>query len=172
MVVHFIKSVRHGLAGCLRLALSFRSGRNHIEKKMTILLHPNNKSNLSEYYKRAFEQAVELFVVTAYLTEWDETLTLNPNCRGFRVIIGKYFCITRKAACEAIMRWLPSGLGHHSAHQAWSAATRRRLPNPAATSVVARMEPLAAQSGRTRKNPYYAASGSIRATDSPKRAER
>ena len=75
---------------------------------MTILLHPNNKSNLSEYYKRAFEQAVELFIVTAYLTEWNETLTLNQNCRGFRVIIGKDFGITRKAACEAIMRWLPS----------------------------------------------------------------
>lgn len=46
--------------------------------------------------------------MTAYLTEWDRSLELNPNCRSFRVIIGKDFGITRKAACEAVMRWLPS----------------------------------------------------------------
>ncbi len=76
---------------------------------MNLLLHtPDSDSNLSRYYRRAFKQAVELFIVTAYLTEWDTSLELNPNCRSFRVIIGKDFGITRKAACEAVMRWLPS----------------------------------------------------------------
>ena len=75
---------------------------------MDILLHaPNDKSALSKYYKETFANAVELFVVSAYLTEWDSSLVLNSECRALRVIIGKDFGITRKAACEAVMRWLP-----------------------------------------------------------------
>ena len=75
---------------------------------MDLLLQaPNIDSELSSYYKRAFKNAVELFVVTAYLTEWDASLELNPECRSFRVIIGRDFGITRKAACETVMRWLP-----------------------------------------------------------------
>jgi hypothetical protein len=75
---------------------------------MDLLLHaPNTDGELSRYYERAFKNAVELFVVTAYLTEWDASLKLNPECRSFRVIIGRDFGITRKAACEKVMRWLP-----------------------------------------------------------------
>ena len=37
---------------------------------MDLLLQaPNIDSELSSYYKRAFKNAVELFVVTAYLTD-------------------------------------------------------------------------------------------------------
>jgi len=75
---------------------------------MDLLLHgPNIDCELSRYYERAFKNAVELFVVTAYLTEWHSSLDLNPNCRRFRVIIGRDFGITRKAACVMVMRWLP-----------------------------------------------------------------
>lgn len=75
---------------------------------MDLLLHPSIiASELSRYYKRAFKNAVELFVVTAFLTEWDSKLELNPKCRSFRVIVGRNFGITRKAACEKVMRWLP-----------------------------------------------------------------
>lgn len=75
---------------------------------MTLILHAAGSSNeLTAHYQRAFSTAVELFIVTAYLTEWDESLELNSDCRKFRVIIGRDFGITRKAACEAIMRWLP-----------------------------------------------------------------
>jgi len=75
---------------------------------MNLLLHgANTVCDLSSYYKRAFKNAVELFVVTAYLTDWDATLELNPKCRSFRVITGRDFGITRKAACEKVMRWLP-----------------------------------------------------------------
>ncbi len=76
--------------------------------KMNILLHPDKDGGLSEHYKRAFGKAIELFIVTAYLTEWDSSLILNSNCKDFRVIIGKDFGITRKAACESVMKWLPS----------------------------------------------------------------
>jgi hypothetical protein len=75
---------------------------------MDLLLHASTRTReLSRYYQRAFKYAVELFVVTAYLTEWDASLELNPECRRFRMIIGKDFGITRKAACEKVMRSLP-----------------------------------------------------------------
>jgi hypothetical protein len=78
------------------------------EESVDLLLHPSIvASGLSRYYKRAFKNAVELFVVTAFLTEWDAKLELNPKCRSFRVIRGRNFGITRKAACEKVMRWLP-----------------------------------------------------------------
>lgn len=75
---------------------------------MNLLLHaPTIDGELSSYYERAFKDAVELFVVTAYLTEWDASLELNPECRSFRVIIGRDFGITRKVACEEVLKWLP-----------------------------------------------------------------
>jgi HKD family nuclease len=75
---------------------------------MDLLLHtPNATSGLRDHYKRAFQNAIELFIVTAYLTEWDDSLKLNPGCTRFRVIVGKDFGITRKAACEKTMAWLP-----------------------------------------------------------------
>lgn len=76
---------------------------------MSLFLHtPDSESELSKCYRHAFERAAELFIVTAYLTEWDATLKLNSGCARFRLIIGKDFGITRKAACEAVMRWLPA----------------------------------------------------------------
>jgi hypothetical protein len=75
---------------------------------MDLLLHaPSLPSNLSEHYENAFKNATELFVVTAYLTDWNSKLNLSPECRRFRVIIGRDFGITRKAACQEVMRWLP-----------------------------------------------------------------
>jgi hypothetical protein len=75
---------------------------------MRLLLHaPNADCDLSRCYQRAFKNALELFVVTAYLTDWDASLKLNPKCRSFRVITGRDFGITRKAACETVMEWLP-----------------------------------------------------------------
>jgi HKD family nuclease len=74
---------------------------------MNLLLHtPDSDSELADHYRRAFNHAAELFIVTAYLTEWDASLKLNSGCRRFRLIIGKDFGITRKAACETVMRWL------------------------------------------------------------------
>lgn len=76
---------------------------------MNLLLHtPGTDSSLFQNYQRAFKNAIELFIVTAYLTEWNTSLKLNPKCSSFRVIIGKDFGITRKAACKDVMRWLPA----------------------------------------------------------------
>lgn len=76
---------------------------------MGLMLHPiEGEAPLSHHYGRAFSSAMELFVVSAYLTDWDETLTLSLSCRKLRIITGKDFGITRKAACEAVLRWLPA----------------------------------------------------------------
>ena len=75
---------------------------------MKLFLHtPNSDSDLVKYYRRVFKTAAELFIVSAYLTDWDASLKLSSGCRRFRLIIGKDFGITRKSACEAVMRWLP-----------------------------------------------------------------
>jgi HKD family nuclease len=75
---------------------------------MKLILHtPDNEGSLSRRYQQAFSQAVELFIVTAFLTDWDDELELNPHCRGFRIIIGRDFGITRKAACRKVIGWLP-----------------------------------------------------------------
>lgn len=76
---------------------------------MDLHLHsPNIDSKLAGTYARAFGHAVSLFVVSAYLTDWDASLKLGKGCRHFRLIIGKDFGITRKLACEKVMKWLPA----------------------------------------------------------------
>jgi len=63
--------------------------------------------NATYYYKRAFKNAVELFIVTVYFAEWDDSMERNPACQSFRVIMGEDFGITRKATCEKTMQQLP-----------------------------------------------------------------
>lgn len=76
---------------------------------MKLFLHsPNSESQVREIYDKAFSTAIELYVVTAYLTEWDEKLALSENCQHFRIIIGKDFGITKKSACYKVMAWLSS----------------------------------------------------------------
>ncbi len=75
---------------------------------MDLHLHaPNTDNKLAGVYARAFSHAVSLFVVSAYLTDWDTSLRLGKGCLHFRLIIGKDFGITRKVACEKVMKWLP-----------------------------------------------------------------
>jgi HKD family nuclease len=81
---------------------------NERRREMNLLLQtPDSNGELSQCYGRAFTRGVELFIVTAFLTDWDTSLRLNPDCRHFRMIVGRDFGITRKAACKAVMRWLP-----------------------------------------------------------------
>lgn len=76
---------------------------------MKLILHAKGSDNeLTHHYQRAFANATELFIVSAYLTEWDKTLKLNSGCKKFRIIIGKDFGITRIAACKDVMQWLPA----------------------------------------------------------------
>jgi HKD family nuclease len=78
-----------------------------------LILHtPDSNGELRDIYRHAFTNAVELFIVTAFLTEWDTSLELSAGCRRFRVITGKDFGITKKAACTSLMGWLPPTRKH------------------------------------------------------------
>lgn len=85
--------------------------QKNIEKDnqyVKLILHtPNNEGRLAGIYKNAMKRAVELYIFTAFLTEWDTSLELNKNCRRFKIVVGKDFGITRKAACKALLNWLP-----------------------------------------------------------------
>jgi hypothetical protein len=75
-----------------------------------VLLPDGPGGALEKLYTRALAGAVELFIVSAYLTEWDPPTHLNASCKNFRLIVGKDFGITRKQACRDVMRWLPGRL--------------------------------------------------------------
>ncbi len=73
-----------------------------------LFLHsPQTENELERLYRKVFSEAVELTVVSAYLTNWDSTLKLNSRCNSFRVIVGKDFGITKKAACTNLLEWMP-----------------------------------------------------------------
>lgn len=73
---------------------------------LAVLLHePQGTGALSALYERAFSKAVELHLVTAFLTEWDSSLRLAPACEAVRIVVGKDFGITRKAACRDALKW-------------------------------------------------------------------
>jgi hypothetical protein len=74
----------------------------------TLFLHPVvSGQRIAHLYKRAFAEAVELYVLSAYLRTWDTTLKINRQCGIFAFIVGKDFGITRKQACRDVLRWLP-----------------------------------------------------------------
>ena len=73
----------------------------------TFLTSPARQdAGLTKVYKKAFREAAELYLVSAYLTTW-QAPQLNKACEIFTFIIGKDFGITRKAACESVLEWLP-----------------------------------------------------------------
>lgn len=75
---------------------------------MKLFLHsPARQTTLANVYRDAFADAIELFVVSAYLTDWNEELKLGAKLKTFRLIIGKDFGITRKQACLKVLKWLP-----------------------------------------------------------------
>ncbi|MFA6178077.1 MAG: phospholipase D family protein [Candidatus Methylopumilus sp.] len=75
-----------------------------------ILLPDESQNTLLAHYSEAFKSAVKIYIVSAYLTEWDTSLVINSDCKVFRFIIGRDFGITRKAACYAVLKWLPNNL--------------------------------------------------------------
>ncbi|MHB8409777.1 MAG: phospholipase D-like domain-containing protein [Acidiferrobacterales bacterium] len=71
------------------------------------LTSPRNADKaLAKVYGTAFKNAQELFLVSAYLTAWQKMPKPN-KCKTFTFIIGKDFGITRKAACNEVLKWLP-----------------------------------------------------------------
>jgi hypothetical protein len=73
-----------------------------------LFLHPVlSGRSISRWYRRAFSEAVELYVLSAYLRSWDPKLVINKNCRTFAFIVGRDFGITRKQACRDVLKWIP-----------------------------------------------------------------
>lgn len=77
---------------------------------MKIFLQPNEKSDLVDLhtiYDKAIAEAVELFIVSAYLTDWKTNQAINEKCEELGFIVGTDFGLTRKQACRNVMKWLP-----------------------------------------------------------------
>jgi hypothetical protein len=72
-----------------------------------IFLPDPTSGRLRDLYTKAFKEAIELFVVSAFLTDWDKSVPLGGQCKALTVIIGMDFGITKKAACTALDAWLP-----------------------------------------------------------------
>lgn len=78
-----------------------------------VLLPYNSGSDLQILYHRALQESEELYILSAYLTEWDTSVKLGGQCKSFAFIVGKDFGITRKAACEKVIGWLPRSRQAH-----------------------------------------------------------
>ncbi|HBP5272303.1 TPA: hypothetical protein L5667_003926 [Pseudomonas aeruginosa] len=77
---------------------------------MNLILLPKKSEGLSleKIYQRALSRSKELYIVSAYLTEWGIEEPLGSQCESFLFIVGKDFGITRKNACRAVLKWLPA----------------------------------------------------------------
>lgn len=77
-----------------------------------VLLPDSTATVLSRHYGDAFKKAVELYVVSAYLTNWKAPALLSESCETFCIIVGTDFGITRKDACQSLARWIPARFRH------------------------------------------------------------
>jgi HKD family nuclease len=77
---------------------------------MDLILLPKKSEGLSlkKIYQRALSHSKELYIVSAYLTEWGIEEPLGTQCESFLFIVGKDYGITRKHACRAVLKWLPA----------------------------------------------------------------
>ncbi|WP_145156304.1 phospholipase D family protein [Pseudomonas oryzihabitans] len=77
---------------------------------MDLILLPKKPEGLSleKIYHRALSRSKELYIVSAYLTEWGIEEPLGDQCESFLFIVGKDFGITRKNACRTVLGWLPA----------------------------------------------------------------
>ncbi|MGA2203700.1 MAG: phospholipase D family protein [Terriglobales bacterium] len=76
---------------------------------MQILLSPNVKQSteLRDAYNQALKEAEELYIASAYLTDWDVTHKLGSACKRVTFVVGTNFGLTRKAAMLNVLRWMP-----------------------------------------------------------------
>lgn len=80
---------------------------------MKIILQPTSKEDavaLQVLYDQAINEATELFVVSAYLTDWQPKQKITQKCRELAFVVGTDFGLTRKDACRKVLRWLPDEL--------------------------------------------------------------
>ena len=78
-------------------------------KTIDVILAPDGakKDVLRSVYTRAFREATELYLASAYLTAWDDSQKLNKQCQQAIILFGTDFGITRKDALRAVLKWAP-----------------------------------------------------------------
>lgn len=77
--------------------------------KSNLIFLPNDSLKIKNIYKKAIAQGEEIYILSAYLTDWPYSkISICKNCKKFIFIIGTNFAITRKAACKTVLDWLPS----------------------------------------------------------------
>jgi hypothetical protein len=74
-----------------------------------IVLSPddNRPDRLRRIYERAFREAQELYIASAYLTEWGTGHRANSGCDRIVFVVGTDFGITRKLGLRQALKWLP-----------------------------------------------------------------
>ncbi len=77
---------------------------------MEVLLNPKDNENLKALYNRAFKRAEEIYIATAFLTDWSFSQKPKKDCKKFVALVGTNFGLTRKAACQSLLEWLPRNL--------------------------------------------------------------
>ncbi|MBV5339776.1 MAG: phospholipase D family protein [Deltaproteobacteria bacterium] len=80
---------------------------------MDLILYPPRDSEsqfLNECYELAVLEAIDLVIVSAYLTDWGISTKLNKKCIDLSFIVGTDFGITRKQACMDVLKWLPANM--------------------------------------------------------------
>jgi hypothetical protein len=79
---------------------------------MQIVLNPNaaKRTELRDLYNRALGEAEELYIASAYLTDWDTSYKLGSACKRVVFLVGTDFGLTRKAAMLNVLRWIPKGI--------------------------------------------------------------
>ncbi len=74
-----------------------------------LLLSPNApiQNELRDVYNLALDEAEELYIASAYLTEWDTAYKLGTACKSLVFLVGTDFNLTRKQAMRNVLRWVP-----------------------------------------------------------------
>jgi hypothetical protein len=90
------------------VGLSRRTIEEQENTSMQIILQPDESIvNLQAIYDKAIAEAIELFIVSAYLTDWQAAQAITDKCEELAFIVGTDFGLTRKQACRNVLKWLP-----------------------------------------------------------------
>jgi hypothetical protein len=74
-----------------------------------LLLTPDesNPGMLSILYSKAMNNAVELYIASAYLTLWGKRKKVGKKCQHVTFLVGTDFGLSRKKAMLDVLKWLP-----------------------------------------------------------------
>jgi len=79
--------------------------------KPSILLTPGSAhlGKLRAAYDQAFDEAVELYIASAFLMDWSDVKPLGSQCKHLRFFVGRDFGLSRKKAMHDVLKWKPRG---------------------------------------------------------------